>query len=164
MQICSQGPGADNRDRGEPRGSTPPTPPYVRVRIRRFGGLSSTFGDQGCDAERSEEGMWQSNVQRRAGAEPPRAMWAAGGSCRQVPADAAASQLYVASAPALPLLPGDGTQPSPDPRSEFAKHRRGLTEAKVAAPSDQITRQFLGDLRETLPTCPPRQFPNFALE
>ena len=29
------------RDRGEPRGSSPPTPPYMRVRIRRFGGLSS---------------------------------------------------------------------------------------------------------------------------
>ncbi len=29
-----------NRDRGEPRGSSPPTPPYIRVRIRRFGGLS----------------------------------------------------------------------------------------------------------------------------
>ena len=28
-----------NRDRGEPHGSSPPTPPYVRVRIRRFGGL-----------------------------------------------------------------------------------------------------------------------------
>ena len=25
-----------NRDRGKPRGSSPPTPPYVRVRIRRF--------------------------------------------------------------------------------------------------------------------------------
>jgi hypothetical protein len=31
-----------NRDRGKPRGSAPPTPPYVRVRIRRFGGLSLT--------------------------------------------------------------------------------------------------------------------------
>src|SRR5206468_12646246 len=29
-----------NRDRGEPRSSSPPTPPYVRVRIRRFAGLS----------------------------------------------------------------------------------------------------------------------------
>jgi hypothetical protein len=27
---------ANDRDRGEPRGSSPPTPPYVRVRIRRF--------------------------------------------------------------------------------------------------------------------------------
>ena len=35
----------------QPRGSAPPTPPYVRVRIRRFGGLSSTFGRQGRDAE-----------------------------------------------------------------------------------------------------------------
>ena len=31
---------ANNRDRGEPRGSSPPTPPDIRVRIRRFGGLS----------------------------------------------------------------------------------------------------------------------------
>src|ERR1019366_2790846 len=28
------------RDRGEPRGSSPPTPPCVRVRTRRFDGLS----------------------------------------------------------------------------------------------------------------------------
>jgi Endodeoxyribonuclease RusA len=31
---------SSNRDRGEPHGSTPPTPPDIRVRIRRFGGLS----------------------------------------------------------------------------------------------------------------------------
>ena len=31
---------AKDRDRGEPRGSAPPTPPYVRVRIRRFEKLS----------------------------------------------------------------------------------------------------------------------------
>ena len=30
----------EDRDRGEPRGSAPPTPPYVRVRIRRFEKLS----------------------------------------------------------------------------------------------------------------------------
>ena len=29
-----------NRDRGEPRSSSPPTPPDIRVRIRRFAGLS----------------------------------------------------------------------------------------------------------------------------
>ncbi len=33
-------PTPNDRDRGEPHGSSPPTPPYVRVRIRRFGGLS----------------------------------------------------------------------------------------------------------------------------
>jgi len=31
---------AANRDRGEPRGSTPPTPPDMRVRVRRFSDLS----------------------------------------------------------------------------------------------------------------------------
>ena len=29
-----------NRDKGKPRGSSPPTPPYMRVRIRRFRDLS----------------------------------------------------------------------------------------------------------------------------
>ena len=29
-----------NRDRGKPRGPSPPTPPYMRVRIRRFRDLS----------------------------------------------------------------------------------------------------------------------------
>src|SRR5215207_818214 len=38
---------ANNRDRGEPRGSAPPTPPYVRVRTRRFGGLSAGLGAHG---------------------------------------------------------------------------------------------------------------------
>jgi hypothetical protein len=33
--------GEANRDRGEPRDSSPPTPPYIRVRIRRFTGLSA---------------------------------------------------------------------------------------------------------------------------
>jgi len=30
-----------NRDRGKPRGFSPPTPPDMRVRIRRFGELSN---------------------------------------------------------------------------------------------------------------------------
>ncbi len=70
--------------------------------------------------------------------EPPRAMWATGGLRRQVPADAAASQLGEASASSLPLLPGDGAQPPPDPFIECAQHRRGLTETEVAAPTDQV--------------------------
>jgi hypothetical protein len=32
-----------NRDRGKPRGLAPPTPPDMRVRIRRFGGLSYSW-------------------------------------------------------------------------------------------------------------------------
>src|SRR5713226_8409018 len=163
-EPCTMRCSADNRDRGEPRGSAPPTPPYVRVRIRRFGGLSSTLGHQGCDAKRGEEGLREGNVERGAVAQPPRAMWAAGGSCRQLPADAAASQLLVACASAFPLLPGDGTQPSPDPLVELAQHRRGFAEAEVAAPSYQITRQLLGDLREALSARAPRALPDPCFE
>ena len=42
-----------NRDRGPPRGGTPPTPPCVRVRTRRFGwlsGLGSQYWLQHCRA------------------------------------------------------------------------------------------------------------------
>jgi hypothetical protein len=75
-------------------------------------------------------------------------MWAAGGLSRQVPADAAASQFCKASATALPLFPGDGAQPPPDPLIKPAQHRRCLTEAEVTAPTDQIARVFFGNLLE----------------
>src|SRR6266487_1990367 len=67
-----------------------------------------------------------------------RAMRAAGALRRQIPADAAASQLGKAGRPAFPLLPGDGAQPTPGPLVKIAQHRRGLAEAEVAAPSDEI--------------------------
>jgi hypothetical protein len=40
-----------NRDRGQPRGCIPPTPPDVRVRIRRFDGLSGPQHRDGGKAE-----------------------------------------------------------------------------------------------------------------
>ena len=40
LQGCEKG---GNRDRGEPLGSSPPTPPCVRVHTRRFGWLSDSF-------------------------------------------------------------------------------------------------------------------------
>src|ERR1019366_3376240 len=91
-------------------------------------------------------------------------MWAASGLRCQVPADATASQLCVTGASALPLRPGDGTQPPPDPLVKCAQHRGGFAEAEVAAPSDEIARQFLGGLREALPARAPRQFPDLGLE
>ena len=52
-----------DRDRGEPRGAAPPTPPCVRVRTRRFAGLSA---DDFCcvHARGSDRGL------RRAGFGP----------------------------------------------------------------------------------------------
>src|ERR1700716_1489099 len=86
-------------------------------------------------------------------------MWAAGGLRRQVPPDAAASQFGKAGRPAFPLLPDDGAQPSPGPLVKVAQHRRGLAEAEVAAPSDQVDGQLLDDLREAPASGAARQFP-----
>src|SRR5437764_6244146 len=91
-------------------------------------------------------------------------MWAAGSLCRQIPADAAASQLGVTGASALPLLPDDRSQASPDPLVELAQHRGSLTEAEVAAPSDEVARQLLDDLLRARPARAPRQFPRPALK
>src|SRR5215472_500598 len=91
-------------------------------------------------------------------------MWAAGGLGRQVPADAAASQLGEASPSTFPMLPGDGAQPSSGPLVKFAQHRRGLAEAEVTAPADKVSGQLLGDLREAFSARAPRQLPNFRLK
>jgi len=56
VSICNRNRIKD-RDRGEPRGSAPPTPPYVRVRIRRFDRLSMLGCLNGCEAERFEYGV-----------------------------------------------------------------------------------------------------------
>src|ERR1700676_2955156 len=91
-------------------------------------------------------------------------MRASGGLCRQVPADAATSQLGEASASMLPLLPGDGAQPPPEPLVKLTQHRRGLTEAEVTAPPDEVDGQLLDDLREVAAAPAPRQLPNSCLE
>src|SRR5512132_4383993 len=105
---------------GEPRGSTPPTPPCIRVRTRRFDGLSGLLTGDGREAERFQGGIGDCDGKRGAVAESPGAVRAFGGLSRQVLADAATAQLRKAGASALPLLPGDGTEPSPDPLVETA--------------------------------------------
>ena len=50
-----------DRDRGRPCGPTPPTPPCVRVRTRRFVG-SSGLWDQWWEAERSQRLVRQGDV------------------------------------------------------------------------------------------------------
>src|SRR5689334_11508235 len=91
-------------------------------------------------------------------------MWAAGGLCRPVPADAAASQLSKACSSTLPLLPDDGTQPPPGPLVKRAQHRRSLAEAEVAAPSSEIDGQLLDDLRQACPARASRQLADPCFE
>src|SRR3954447_16117187 len=91
-------------------------------------------------------------------------MWAAGSLSRQIPADTTASQFGKASATTLPLLPGDGAQPPPDPLIECAQHRRGLAEAEVSAPADKVSGQLLGDLFEASSARASRQLPDSRFE
>src|SRR5436305_14257402 len=91
-------------------------------------------------------------------------MRATGALRRQIPADAAASQLGKASRPAFPLLPGDGAQPSPGPLVEVRQRRRVVAEAEVAPPSGEIDGQPLDDLREAVASGTTRQLPHSASE
>src|SRR6202022_2162446 len=45
---------AKDRDRGEPRGSAPPTPPGIRVRTAAVREVGLTSSEQGGETERSE--------------------------------------------------------------------------------------------------------------
>lgn len=69
-----------------------------------------------------------------------------------------------AGAPARPLFPCDGSEPSPDPLVEAAQYRRSFAEAEVAAPSFQIERQLLGYPHEARAPRPHRQRPHTLLE
>jgi hypothetical protein len=66
-----------NWDRGEPHSSFPPTPPDMRVRIRRFGGISDRIHSQSRNPERVEVGIGQCDAERRRVRQPPRTMIAA---------------------------------------------------------------------------------------
>src|SRR5258707_2851762 len=91
-------------------------------------------------------------------------MRASGGLCRQVPADAATSQLGEASRSSLPLFPGDGAQPPPEPLVKLTQHRRRLAEAEVSAPPGEVDGQLLDDLRKAASARAPRQFPDLCFE
>jgi hypothetical protein len=59
------GDGVSNRDRGEPHGSAPPTPPCVRVRTRRFGRLIGLLGTREVRPSAASEALGNARV--RAG-------------------------------------------------------------------------------------------------
>jgi hypothetical protein len=68
-----------HRDRGKPHSSAPPTPPDMRVRIRRFGGLSYKFHSQSGNPERVEVSIGQGDAERGRVRQPP---WTMSAACR----------------------------------------------------------------------------------
>ena len=155
-------PSPSNRDRGWPRGlSLPHHRAYGSVHGGSVGKRSCWRRGKLGRARRGgrREAMLRAGLRRAA-----KLQRAASGSRRQIPADAAASQLGEPSSPAFPLLPGDGTQPSPGPLVEVAQHRRNFAEVEVAAPPSEVDRQLLDDPREALASRTKRQFPHSASE
>src|SRR5580693_6742349 len=53
---------------------------------------------------------------------------------------------------------------SADPRFQVREHTRGLAEAEVATPSDEVWREVLDQLRQADPPCPAGQVPDLRLE
>jgi hypothetical protein len=155
--------GPCNRDRGRPRGPTPPTPPCIRVRARRFVG-SSGVRDQWWKAERGQRLVGQGDIQGRAGRDPPGAVRAGRGLRREPTWHAPLEQLIEPVPAVTPLHPGDRSQPPPDPLLKHAQDRRGLAVAEVAEPTDQVDPEILDHLLKADATCPSRQLPDPLLE
>src|SRR6516162_143906 len=68
----------NDRDRGEPRGSAPPTPPGIRVRTTAVREVALTRVEQGRETERFEVGIGEPHRERFAPGKVPRATAAAG--------------------------------------------------------------------------------------
>jgi len=99
-----------NRDRGASRDATPPTPPYVRVRIRRFGGLSVPQLCHGRQTQPPEASIVEGAVQRVGEAQSPRPLGAEDGLAGRPLRDIETTEFPISSATRLPLDPGDTTQ------------------------------------------------------
>jgi hypothetical protein len=74
---------ASNRHRGSGRPLSPATPPYVRVRIRRFSSVELEYVQQPRKTERIEVSNRKCGLQGRAVGQTPGPMGTAGGLCRE---------------------------------------------------------------------------------
>src|SRR6516165_10598409 len=77
---------------------------------------------------------------------------------------ATTAQFVEAVVPVLPLPPKIRAQSSADPRLQVREHTRGLAEAEVAAPSNEVWPQFFDQLRQADPACPVCHVPDLHLE
>jgi hypothetical protein len=137
-----------DRDRGTPRGATPPTPPGIRVTYHGGStGLSRDRGMESGETERVEVVVAQGLLDRRVSGHAPEPCRRTGGDrCIEL-RYAATAQFVEAVVPVLPLPPKIRAQSSADPRFQVGEHPWGLAEAEVAAPSNEVWRQVFDQLR-----------------
>src|SRR3990170_4815625 len=131
-----------NRDRGR-RGSprrSPPTPPDMRVRIRRFGWLR--LASKSRDAHPVVVARGQGGVKRPVGRDPPPASGLGGGRTRDAIGDAPGAQLAIDRRSTLPLLELRGTQAVTNPLIEAVEDARRISQTEVGLPSGEIAPQL----------------------
>src|SRR5436190_3714524 len=163
IAFCRLSGRAKNRDREQPHGSPLPRHRAYGSRTRRFIGLCG-LDHEGRQAEDGEESIGQGEMQGRSESHPPGTVTATGTSGCHVVVNAATAQLLVPLASTLPLLPGDGAQPSPDPLVQIAQLRRQFAEPKLSSPADQIACEVFGVGVQRGPAVAPGQVTDPLLE
>src|ERR1700726_3003279 len=154
---------AKDRDRGEPRGSAPPTPPGIRVRTTAVREVALTRIDQGGETERFEVGIGKPDGEGFAPGDVPWAT-AAVGRIAQLPKDSQCDQCRTAATWCFPLTPQSGPQPQPDPARESNEHLRRFAEAEKVAPAPHIRGQLFHCRLHADAFDPLRDIPDSSLE
>src|SRR5579864_1028308 len=104
-----------NRHRGSGRPLSPVTPPYMRVRIRRFSSVERDAFQQSRKTERVEVSNRKRRRQGRTVGDSPWSMGTADGLSRESSADVPLAQLHIPHLLSLPLLPDQGSQSTANP-------------------------------------------------
>src|SRR5450631_1703918 len=131
--------GAKDRDRGEPRGSAPPTPPGPYTAVRE---VTLTRFDQGRETERFEVGVGESHGEGFAPGEMPGSTTATG-HVAQLPRDSERDKCRSPAPWCFPLAPEGSPQSQADPASESNQLLGRFAKAEIAAPTQHIPSQFL---------------------
>src|SRR5450432_885567 len=152
--------GAKDRDRGEPRGSAPPTPPGPYTAVRE---VTLTRFDQGRETERFEVGVGESHGEGFAPGEMPGST-AATGHVAQLPRDSERDKCRSPTPWCFPLAPEGSPQSQADPASESDQHLGRLAEAEIAAPAPHIRGQLFHYRLHAGALGPSRDLPDSLLE
>ncbi len=124
-----------DRDRGEPRGPSPPTPPCVRVPYSAVREVALTRLEQGGQTDRFEVRIGEPGREGSTAGEIPRTAAAAGRVPGSPWRDPVGDQCGTATTWCFPLTPQGGPQSQPDPASESDQHFGRFAEAKIVAPA-----------------------------
>src|SRR5439155_5280023 len=130
-----------DRDRGGGHPPTPPTPPCIRVRTRRFETFGLTLLEQRRKTTIAEIGIRKRDIQSFRMGQMPWAMTTAGGVIGQPTTHTQLNQHRPATALGFPLPPQRSPKAQPNPASQIDQHVRRFAESEIATPTPHIRSQ-----------------------